>query len=170
MSELMEQPVLIVAIGIVTVIIMISGLIKTGHKGLIFALIAAVLLFGGLLAAERLIKTDREQIRETLIDAAAAVERNDVDGVLQLIHSSKTDFQSRVRSQLPRYSIDRVRITQIREIKIDEGASKKATAKFFVRVDSAHGNTVRFATVDFRPERGQWKMFDFEHKDFREGR
>lgn len=170
MSELMEQPVLIIAIGVVTVIIMISGLIKTGHKGLIFALIAAILLFGGLLAAERMIKTDREQIRETLLEAAAAVERNDVDGVLQFIHSSKKDVRSRVRTELPRRPITSVRITQIREIRIGEGNSKKATAEFFVRIEGTYGKTVRFATVDFRPENGQWKVFDFEHQDFHEGR
>lgn len=174
MTQLMESPFLILAVGVMTVILLGSGWMKTGHPALIYALLGAVVVFAGLLIAERCVKTDKEQLRETLYEIADDVQRNDLPAVLGHIHSRARRVRSRARNEMPLYHFHDVAITTIRDISLHPDRDPpSATAEFLVRVDltfrdgtGGRDRFVRFVVVTFYREEERWKVWDYEHYDF----
>ncbi len=176
MTELMEQPFLIVGMGVVATAICICGLVKTGKPTLLYAAIATGLLFGCLLLAERLVKTDKEQIEIILRDIAGHVENNDVDGVVQHIHTRAGNIRTRASNEMPRYRFDLARITKIREVEVDSNRpANKAKAEFTVRLQgsvvgtSSNGTVIRIIELDLQKEDDRWKVKDYTHYPFSVG-
>ncbi len=174
MNELMEQPFWIIAMGMITVLILGGGVLKTGQPSLLYALIAVVVAFGGLFAAERLVVTDGEQIQSTIRQVARYVEHEQFDAVFDLIHSQADAIRARAQSEIPRYEFAVARVTKFRELKIE--SSTRATAEFTIRLEGrmaggSEPNTpvIRIVVVDLRKEGEVWKLFNYEHFAFQGG-
>lgn len=175
MNELMEQPFWIIAVGIITVLILGSGLLKTGQSSLLYALIVAVLAFGGLLATERLVETDREQIQKMIRQVARHVEREEIDAVLEWIHSKAEATRAGAQSVIPRYEFAVARVTKFRELKVNSPTT--ATAEFTVRLEGrtaggSEPNTpaILIVVVDLKKEGELWKVFSFKYVPFQAGK
>lgn len=173
MNELMEQPLWIVGMGIVATAICICGLVKTGKPALLYATIATVLVFAGLIALERFVKTDREQITIVLNDIAVKLENDDVEGVVGHIHSKADKVRARASLVMPLYRFDEAKITTIREIDVDPSRSiKKAKAEFVARLEgavigtSSMGTVIRIIELDMVKEGEEWKVNDYHHYPF----
>ena len=177
MNELMEQPLVIIAIGMLTMVILCGGLIKTGHRGLIVAILVALLLFGGLLTAERMIVTDREQLRDELRDIAQSVRQNDLDGILQHIHPKGERISNAARMYVGRFEFTAARVTKFHEFKINANRTPpQATVEFMARVEGRiHGTAgptepaVRYLIVEFEKKDKRWLIYDYEDRDFYDG-
>src|SRR3954463_1549864 len=98
MSWLFESPIIIVALGVAIVFAIGAAWTATGRQELLYALAAAiVLLFAGLIT-ERLVVTDREQIRATLAEIARDVKKNDHRRIISHIHSSATAIKQKAQA------------------------------------------------------------------------
>lgn len=91
MAMFVESPWPILVIGIAVEAVLAMMLLRTGQGRLLVAMIVAALLLLLGLVVERFVVTDREAIANTLDTAAAAVEKNNLDGLLKCISSKKTE-------------------------------------------------------------------------------
>ncbi len=177
MTWLMEQPTLIVIIGALTVAILGGGWLKTGHRALVIALVAAAVLFGVLLFVERTVKTEREQLRETLGRIAADVQSNDVDAVVRHIHPDSPDIRSRAKAEMPNYDFEKISITRVRTIDVSyQDDPLTATVEFnVVAKGNSKGfygefNVPRYVILSFSKDSdGRWRITDYEHFPPQEG-
>ena len=64
--------------------VLIFALVKTGRLWLLYAMAGLALVVGGIVWHEKHTITDAKQIRATLNEAAAAMERNDLPAVLRI--------------------------------------------------------------------------------------
>ena len=91
MTWLVEQPVTIFALGLVTLAIMAGALVHTGRRIFLYAVFAVVLLTAGMLLIERLAVTEVERVEATLYALANDLRKNDAEAVLQHISTGSPD-------------------------------------------------------------------------------
>jgi hypothetical protein len=177
MDWLLEKPLWIVAMGLVTAAVFGAVWIQTGRRAALNGLLGVLVLTGLLLALERMIETDREQIQLTLHRIAGHVERNDVQGALRYAHSESPEIRKHAEAELPRYDFQRVNIKPNLEVRVEQDKQPVlAIAEFNVVVVLSdrsgflnNRRIPRFARVIFQQEDGDWRVVDYEHFDPREG-
>ena len=111
------------------------------------------------------VRTDREQIRQTMEEVAGALDRNDHQAVFAFIHPDAEEGVQRARSELPNYIFHQARITGIRSIAVNHGVSPPAAiAEFHVNVEiEAHGQRLRvrrFVRAFFLLYGDRWLVYD----------
>ena len=94
---------------------------RTG--GSLSALAAAVAATIVLLAIERFVQTDREQAASAVHGLYAAVEQNDVDGVLALIDPSATKIRADAQTLMPEFKVENAGSGRNIEVTLDESAN-----------------------------------------------
>jgi hypothetical protein len=77
---------------------------RTG--GSLSALAAAVAATIVLLAIERFVQTDREQVASAVHNIYAAIDQNDVNGVLTLVDPSATQIRADVQALMPMVKVE----------------------------------------------------------------
>jgi hypothetical protein len=83
-----------------------------------------------LLAVERLVVTDREQVEATLDELMAAVEANDVPAALAFIDPAAVDMRADAQALMPTVKVDTARATSV-EVELNEQATPPtATSRF----------------------------------------
>ncbi|QEG41658.1 hypothetical protein [Roseimaritima ulvae] len=149
----------------------VYGWLQTGKRpaaviGLIcFALIPA----GYLLAANW--ETDRERLTTLVHSTAAAVEANDVDGVLAFIDPAQPEIRERAASEMPKYTFTRTEIGQVRSIKFVQNAvppeaQVDLTVNFTGGLQSgefAGQNASRRVVLRCRKQNDRWYISDYTH-------
>jgi len=176
MTWLFEQPLIIVFIGVVVVAILFACMQQTGRKGFFYAMIGAALLVVGLVALERLIVTDREQVKQTLHGLADAIEADD----LARVQAGISPQSMKIRADAQHY----MRLLEIKEVNIKRDLAiavsadqnpPMAKAEFhatFVGGDKLgrieNQRVPRFFVVTFRKEQGRWLVRKYEMHDPRE--
>jgi hypothetical protein len=93
----------------------------------LIAILLVVLATVALLVAEHLIVTPREAVEETLYRLAAAIEADDLAGVLRFIEPTATEIRSDAETLMPLVDVERARIIGTPEVTVDESA-QPATA------------------------------------------
>jgi hypothetical protein len=95
---LVEDPKLVILLGIVSLAVLASLLHRTERYGLVFLGMAGVLVLtvAGVLV-ERFVVTEREEVEAVVDGLAAALEANDVEGVMQYLSPSAEHTRSRAR-------------------------------------------------------------------------
>jgi len=174
MSWLFESPIIIVALGVAIVFAIGAAWTATGRQELLYALAAAiVLLFAGLIT-ERLVVTDREQIRATLAEIARDVKKNDHRRIISHIHSSATAIKQKAQAEMPKYTFTDFRITKINSLDVDRSA---APASAVVELNVVGGGSfhehgiemdhvARWVKLHLLQETdGRWTVVDYEHDD-----
>jgi hypothetical protein len=142
------------------------ALYNTG-RGAIGAAMAGVLAAAlALLGLEWFVVTEREQVDQTLHDAAAALEADDVPALLLLVAPEATEVRARIAAVVPRYEVLEARVN--RDLKVELSGSK-AKAEFTgrIRVNRPAGEQMVYdqylgkVTVELRREGDRWLMVDY---------
>ncbi|BBO35082.1 hypothetical protein [Lacipirellula parvula] len=87
------------------------------------AFAAAVAATIGLLAIEWFVQTDREQVAAAVHGIYAAIDRNDVDGVLAYVSPTATDIRSDVQTLMPMVKVESAGSGRNVEVTLNESAS-----------------------------------------------
>jgi hypothetical protein len=177
MNSLLESPGLILFLGGLTLAIIAGGWYQTQRKELVFAFIAAAVIFGGLFALERSIVTEREAVTATIHKIARDAEANDIDALVSHFHSTAQQHASRLRTELAIFHVDRVSIKPNLKVELLSGRSPpqaKATFNAVAVISDKSGvmkerPIPRFVTAYFELEDGQWKCVDYKHEDVTAG-
>lgn len=170
MTWLLEDPLPILVMGAALAIALVTGFIKTGHKGLLYALAATVVLVIALLALENYVVTDREEVEDVLFEIAEAVERNDIDAAIEHV-SPEAPGLERANQELRRIQFQEVKIKPNLEIDVfPERAPPEAVAKFNVVVVANVGlggmeHYPRYVEATFVKERDDWVVHDYSHHE-----
>jgi hypothetical protein len=171
---LFEQPLVIVGLGVVVILGLGAAWTASGRQELLYAMVAAiVLMFAGLIT-ERLVKTDKEQIRETLYEIAREVKANDHAKVLRHIHSSAPEIKQQAQAEMPRYKFNEFRITKIHLIDVDASVEPRSAV---VECNVVGGGTFHEHGIEMdhvprwvklqllREKDGRWAVAAYEHDD-----
>ncbi len=177
MTWLVESPLLIVIMGLLVVIVLGGAWVQTGRKPLLYTAITAGIMTALLLGVERFVKTDREEVRETLFQIARDVESNDLQKVLAHVYSGSTDVRNRAASEFPRYHLTAVGIKRNLQIIVEpKHFPPKAVAEFNVVVSGTDKDgymseraVPRFVIVTFYKEDDHWRVRSYEHFDPQQG-
>jgi hypothetical protein len=171
---LFESPLIIVGLGVALIIALGAVWTATGRQEILYALAAAiVLLFAGLIT-ERLVVTDREQIRATLQEIARDVKSNNHAKVIAHIHSSNPALKQKAQAELPKYTFTDFRITKIHTIDVDRTIQPPSVVVEFNVVGGGtfreHGiemdHVARWVKLHFLLEKdGRWTVANYEHDD-----
>lgn len=187
MGWVVEQPWLILLLGVLLQGLLFWGLVRTGKKPILWVMLAAALLFAGWFGLERTIVTEREQVRDVLFATTKAIEDDDEQTVLAYISASApssgdvTGFggnwatmRDEVSHWMRDFDVETISIKRNLEITIHADQSPPlAEATFNAtamgRMKTADGMAGKFAAkfvVQFRKEEdGQWRIRRYEASD-----
>jgi hypothetical protein len=172
MTWVVEEPLYIAILGVVTLAFLGFAWMQTGYRALLHAAIGTAALTAGMLLLEYMVDTESERIEATLHRIARDVERNDLDAIYSHVYSGAPDTLALARREFPRYSFQRVNIKRNVEIVLDETANPPAAhVTFNVTVDVtelASGidyHVPRFVQVTLRREGGEWKVAQYSHDE-----
>jgi hypothetical protein len=171
---LFESPYTIVALGVALIFVIGAGWTVSGRKELLYALAAAIAMLFAALIIERLIVTDREQIRAALQEIARDVKNNDHRRIISHIHSSAAAIKQKAQAEMPKYHFTDFRITKIHSIDVDRSAVPSSAV---VELNVVGGGTFREHGIEMdhvarwvklhllKEKDGRWTVAEYEHDD-----
>jgi hypothetical protein len=176
MNLFLEQPLVVVVIGIVLGLAAGMAWTSTGRKEWLIALAAIVVFTITGLVIERAVVTDRESIETTLAQIARELQRNDHQAVLKHVATGATRIRQEAEAELPNYQFDECRVTKVHNIDIDDSAEPRSAIVEFNVIASgtfSHGgfevsdqNVYRWVQLQMVHEKdGQWRVQKYEHDD-----
>ena len=86
------------------------------------AMLVVVLLTAALVVAEHFLVTPREAVERTLYELAAAIEADDLAGVLRFIAPQAAEVRGDAETLMPLVDVEKARIIGTPEIAVDESA------------------------------------------------
>jgi len=164
MTWILEEPIYIVILGVVTLAFLGFALMQTGYRPLLHAMLGVVALTIGLLILEHSVVTKREQVETALHAMARDVESNDLDAILSHVYSGAPNVRANAERVFPRYKFNEVRIKNNVKVTFEKNANPpEVLATFNVVVDVVYAG-VHYprqpAVVDVTliQENGQWRV------------
>src|SRR5688572_21226753 len=112
-SLLAEQPLLLALMLAAIAAALLFGWLQSGTKPLLAAAALVLLLIPVAWFISVRWVTDREQIRAVIDRTVAAVNANDVDGVLQALEPHHRELIQAARADLSRFHFSEARVTQV---------------------------------------------------------
>lgn len=130
------------------------------------AFAAAVAATIGLLAIEWFVQTDREQVASAVHGLYAAVDQNDVDGVLALIDPNATQIRADVQTLMPEFKVENAGSGRNIEVTLDDAANPRtatSTSRAFLtgtHLRTGHPTPYVNQRVDFEWAKrgGKWLL------------
>jgi hypothetical protein len=113
MTLLLESPWPAIFFGIVVEAILAVVLVRTGRGAALWAMIGTLLLTLGCVGLERIVETERERVEATLYGAAAAIEANDLNRLLDCISSSARTTRGRAQFVLGQFKFSEARLNDV---------------------------------------------------------
>lgn len=180
LSWIMQQPMVIIAIGLVVVAFLLYAWMQTSRRWLIYAAAGTALGVTGVVLAEQAIETDDEAIRRRVRQIAAAVEENDHTAVLGFIARDAEDCRKAAQFELPTYVFQDCTVASMKEITVDQDRTPKiakavilvwvyTTAPNFGFFEPIRGD--RIIELKLREEGPKnWLITDYDHWDPRQHR
>jgi len=168
MGWLFEDPItVIVAVALIEVLLAIA-LFNSGQGKLLWAM-GGVLLLGFLLVlVELLVVTDREQISDTLTDAAAGLETNNAAAVMPFIAPDAAEMRSRAEAALSAVEVRSASFSGLDVTVNSHLTPPTAQARFFGKFNGRdrlgripYENLFRRFEVDLRRDADGWVMTDY---------
>lgn len=161
-----------VTLGVVLQLVLAVVLVRTGRAAVIVAMVAVLLVTLGLVALERYVVTEREQVEETLFAAEAALEQNDADAVLALFTATSPHRQE-VARVLDRFKVRDAHIGRDLEVRTNQLTSPPSAKAFFTgRVEGSdtraampYDQVIRKFAVTFHRDGNRWLIHDYEMSD-----
>lgn len=177
MLFLFENPLAIMILGGLTLAIIGGGWYQTQRPALVWAFVAALVFFGGLLLLERSVITDGEAVKATIRTIAREAEANDIEALARRFHSSAAGYREQLHRELALYEIKSVSVKDNLKVKVDrQHQPPQAIATFNVTVIGGDRTGVmkdmqipRFVTAKFWLEDGEWRCIDYKHEEFQKG-
>tara|TARA_R110002049_G_scaffold2750_2_gene21521 strand:+ start:327509 stop:328090 length:582 start_codon:yes stop_codon:yes gene_type:complete len=118
---LAEQPLIVSLMLGAFSVALLYGWLQTGKQAAaVIGLLIALLIPGEWWLAAHW-KTDREEIRELILETADAVRVNDIERVVRVIMEERQGTIAQARSELARFEFDDARVTGIRQIDVVAG-------------------------------------------------
>lgn len=168
-TMLAEQPgvlaIMLAAMGIA----LLFAWMQTGKTAAaIIGIVCLALIPVAFVVASKL-ETDREQIERIIYETADAIERNDFDGVYELIGDGEA--RRMAQQELPNFEFTMARVNKLRSIDLLEGSfPPEADAELSVKVDvsSKRGGVrnvrvVRKLLLRFEKRGDDWVVTDYKH-------
>lgn len=166
MILLLENPAPIWVVG--AILLTMAGIVYASLRtpAALAAMIFIVALTAAALCAEYFYLTPREQVQTALEDLMAAVEADDVPGVLALLAPTSSTIRGDAETLMPLFEIDKARTTGTTEVELTGEETAIAHARVFVQVRHKRSG-IRggdFAEVDFtyRRQGDRWLVEDYE--------
>jgi len=173
MNWLFEQPLVIVALGVATILALGAAWSSSGRKELLYAAGAVFALLIAGLIVERVVVTDNEAIRTTLQQIARDVKSNNRAAVARHIHSAAPSLKQKAESELPNYQFAECRVTKIHLIDVDASAEPRSAMVEFNVIASGTFKQPGFEVTDtvprwvklhlLREPDGRWTVAEYEH-------
>jgi hypothetical protein len=168
---LSERPWIILCAGLFVAAVLFFVWTQVHRMAVLWAVVTALVVTGLLIAVERLWVTDREALVATLYQIADDVRQDNWPAVLEHIHPDAVEIRQIAETEYNHYQLTDARITRVWEVTIHSDRSPpEATAKFTVIVTGgpraaqiANESVARFLIVQFRKDRGRWKVFSYSH-------
>ncbi len=172
MSTFVENPVFWIAVTVLLEALLAIALVRTGRGALIAAMIGVLLLGAAGLLLERLVVTEREEVEAAFDDIAAALERDDVAGVLARLAPEAANLRTEASSRMPRVEIDDAKIRDLK-VSINRRANPptaRADFKAIVEARDKRGEVpyehfIRQCSVGLRREGDRWLLTDYTSTD-----
>jgi hypothetical protein len=171
MLWLYEQPLVIVALGVGLILALGAAWSASGRKELLYACgMAFILLVAGLIV-EKVVVTDREAVRATVLQIARDVQHNDRRAVLAHIYSGSPQLRKQAEAELSKVEFTELRITRIHLVDVDRRAEpRSAIVEFNVIGSGSERGGVGMDHIAqwvklhmLREKDGRWTVADFEH-------
>lgn len=170
MSWFTESSMMLFILGAVAILGFAIAIVRTGRVVFAGPIVGILVLLGVLFFVERAIVTDREQVYDTVMDAATAVRTNDVPKIQSYISKDAKDMHSDVEMALDDFEITQLKVTHV-EPKLNTAASPPTAKVEFIAILSAHEKSggysanqqpVRFYG-ELKKEEGGWKFTGYAH-------
>ena len=125
MTFFVENGLAIAVVGGLAITLTLVFFMARRTGGSLSALAAAVAATIALLAIERFVQTDREQVASAVHGIYAAVDQNDVDGVLALIDTTPSDapLRAQVQALMPLVKVESAGSGRNIEVTLNESAT-----------------------------------------------
>ena len=171
MNWWLENPLPILLLGTTTVVMLGAIWWQSGHKVMLYAMLAAIAFTVTAMILERTVETAREQVHKTLYDVAGDVERNDLQATMQHVHPTSANIRQRAESEMQRWTFDDVSIKHNLRIRtFTDEQPQRAVAEFNVLVivsdrsaTMQRQRALRFVRVTFLKEGEEWLVSDYKH-------
>ena len=179
LNTILETPWYAMGLGVISLVGFFVAWIQTGTGKLLWGCLASIIVFGGLVALEAIVETEREQIVATVVSIAHAVERQDFEEAVSFIHPSHEATRRQALSELKRYKITRVNVKNNLVMKLHADRTPiEASVGFnvFVRggiaiagFDEQQGPRYIHAEFVFIAKENRWYLTSYGHMDIRAG-
>lgn len=167
MTLLLENPLPIWALGAVCLTISVIVFLAKRSLGSILGVAAVVATTLLLLSLERAVVTPTEELEQSVATVLAAIEANDLNGVLARIDPQATHVRHDAETLMPQVKVKETGATAVR-VEIDPNVKPaKATTFFRGRIDGMHvRNSVRLfyfdqVEIDWHKPGETWLITDY---------
>ena len=175
--SLFEQPLIILFAGVFVGAVLGGAFVATNHRGFLAGLLLSAVATVGMLLVERLVVTEREQVKAALLTMSRDLESNNVGAVTRHIASSATDLKSEAESRLHQIQVDQARIKRNLKISVNDRIARptaRATFNAVLKLQTKSGQLAerpipRFFELDLRKEGADWKVESYQMHDPLEG-
>jgi len=139
MSLFIENPLAIVVLG--GVLATLAGVVFLARRsgGSLLALVGVIAITLLLLVVERMLVSDAEQVEYGVEGALAAVEANNLEGVLAWIDPAATDVRGDVEALMPLVKVEKARSMGTVNIQFNGPAQAVSSIRAFL--DGVHGSS-----------------------------
>lgn len=167
---LFESPLYLGGLGLVVTILTAYGWLQTGNPIALRSAVALFLVTIALVALNVFVVTDREAVRQYLLDTAAELQRNEVAKVTTRIHPDATQMVLDLQAQLPTIRFETVRIKSFHAFDFTPARNPSSVS---VRMNAVvegerlgqQGTVPRWVRVTLEKYQGQWKIVDYDHRE-----
>lgn len=167
---LFESPLYIGGLGLVVTILTAYGWLQTGNPIALRSAVGLLIATVVLVAVNLFVVTDREAIRQYLLDTAAELQRNEVAKVKTRIHPDATQMILNLMAELPSIRFTTVRIKSFHAIDLSPARNPSSvTVRMNAVVEGERlgqqGTVPRWVRVNLEKYQGQWKIVDYDHRE-----
>lgn len=169
MTTLIESPWPAVFFGIIALAILAVVLVRTGRAIVLVAMVGVLVVTLAGVLLERLVVTERERVEDALYGAAAAVEANDLNRLMEYISPSAQAVRQRARSVTGQFKFTEARLSNVQVQINDLTSPPSATAKMIGIVsvkdtlnEVPYTNGRLGLTVYLRLENGRWLITGYD--------
>lgn len=176
MSILLENPLGIGLFGLVVVGLLIFAAAQLGDRRVFYGAISALAVTVVLVFISIQVKTDREQIIDSITDLAADLRSNDHEHALSHMHPNAVPAIQRAQQDLASVHFQEAKVTSIRTVLVNESSHPPtATIEFigYIKASSdrytggVSAGGLRLFKLYWMKHEGRWLIRDYEHSDAR---
>lgn len=123
MTAFLESPVPTLAVGGLAAVFAIVVFLSRRSLGTLVGVAVVLAVIAGMLVVERMVVTDREEVEAAVASVLAAVEANDVEGIVRWIDPQRTQIVADARALAPTIVVEKARATGGITITVEKAAA-----------------------------------------------